>query len=75
MTDRHIRHTHGDHNGTAWCGQKVTQLDWVFQDLDHAAYANMQQSSVTPCRKCIDAADDRRPAACTRTGGIRWLTI
>lgn len=51
----HIRHTHEKLKQLSWCGKPITQFDWVFLDLDHAAYSN-GQGSIEPCRRCITAA-------------------
>lgn len=52
----HIRHTHVDLVGASWCGVKLTSLDWTFKDLDHAAYARLQEDTVQPCYECLCAA-------------------
>lgn len=52
----HIRHTHEERKHTAWCGKPLSSMEWAFQDLDHAAYANLSSSLIRPCRGCVEEA-------------------
>ena len=53
----HIKHDHeGDFKGYAWCGVKIWSHDWVFQNLDHAAYSSAAQDSVEVCEACARMA-------------------
>jgi hypothetical protein len=36
-----IQHTHTERKKTSWCGKSLSSFDWVFQDIDHAAYSTM----------------------------------
>lgn len=51
---RCIKHNHADYDKEAWCGRKISCFDWVFQDIDHAAYATMGEARQVPCPDCID---------------------
>lgn len=50
----HIQHTHMKKVGMSWCGQIIGGL-WVFQNIDHAAYAVANEGTVQPCRQCVAA--------------------
>ncbi len=52
---KHIRHTHAEKKRTAWCGAALTEFDWTFQDIDHAAYTVMNGSFQQPCPECVKA--------------------
>ncbi len=51
--EKHIRHTHADMKGQAWCGEKVSSFDWTFISIDHAAYSNLGGSGILPCPACV----------------------
>ena len=53
-----IRHTREDMKGTSWCGRPLCSFDWVFQSLDHAAHAQMDESRLVPCKKCLKTATE-----------------
>lgn len=55
---KHIRHTHADRDGEAWCGAKVSSVDWTFADIDHAAYNGMNGGRLLSCKKCVEAVID-----------------
>ena len=50
-----IQHTHAEKLKTSWCGNKLYYFDWVFQDIDHAAYSAMSGGYNVPCPECINA--------------------
>lgn len=50
-----IKHTHEEKKTTSWCGREVS-MEWAFVDLDHAAYSNLNQDRLIPCKKCVRAA-------------------
>ena len=50
----HIRHKHLDLNKTSWCGVDLN-LDWAFENIDHAAYNGRAQGRLVACRACTDA--------------------
>ena len=50
---KHVRHTHAEKPHEAWCGERIWSSDWVFQDIDHAAYTLMQNRYLVPCPDCI----------------------
>lgn len=52
---KHIRHTHADKKNVAWCGEPLTQFDWTFLDIDHAAYNAQQGGYLVTCPKCVEA--------------------
>ena len=47
-----IRHTHADKKGRSWCGRR-TSMEWVFQNIDHAAYTVAQEQRLQPCPDCL----------------------
>jgi hypothetical protein len=49
-----IKHTHADYDKEAWCGREILTFDWVFQDIDHAAYATMSGARQVPCPDCVN---------------------
>ena len=53
-----IRHTHEDMKGTSWCGRTLCSSDWVFQSLDHAAHAQMNEGRLIPCKRCLETATE-----------------
>jgi hypothetical protein len=53
--ERHIRHTHVDRKDSAWCGARLTQFDWCYLDIDHAAYS-APRDRIQPCPDCVVAA-------------------
>jgi hypothetical protein len=50
----HIKGTHVKAGGLAWCGKKVTQFDWLYQDIDHAAMS-APFDRIQPCPACVEA--------------------
>jgi hypothetical protein len=50
-----IQHTHAERKKTSWCGKSLYSFDWVFQDIDHAVYATMNEARQVPCPECIAA--------------------
>jgi hypothetical protein len=52
----HIKHTHQERLGTAWCGARLDPFDWCFKDLDHAAYNEQQNQLVKSCPRCVAEA-------------------
>jgi hypothetical protein len=52
---RCIQHTHADRKKTSWGGKSIYSFDWVFQDIDHAIYATMNEALQVPCPECIAA--------------------
>ena len=36
----------------AWCGAKLTRMEWCFQSIDHAVMAAQQESYQLPCPAC-----------------------
>lgn len=53
---RCIKHTHKDRKKKSWCGKSLYSFDWVFQDLDHAAYSQIEESRQLPCPECLRVA-------------------
>jgi len=49
-----IAHTHKELKGKAWCGNKLSSMDWCFESIDHAVYA-INQSSIAVCPDCLNA--------------------
>ena len=49
-----IKHTHADYPKTSWCGKSISSFDWAFQNIDHAAYATMNEDRLIPCPVCLD---------------------
>lgn len=52
---KHIRHTHEELKGTAWCGRELFHHDWAFVDIDHAAYNARNGGRLLACKKCVAA--------------------
>lgn len=50
---RCIQHKHSDYKNKTWCGKTYFICDWVFQDIDHAVYAILDESRQVPCPECI----------------------
>ena len=50
-----IRQTHAEHLRETWCGQRVL-LDFVFINLDHAAYNGLEGGRLVACPECTAAA-------------------
>lgn len=50
---RHIKHTHKEKQGTAWCGA-WTEMLWCYLDIDHAAYS-APNDRIQPCPACLEA--------------------
>ena len=48
---KHVRHTHADYDGHAWCGRR---LYWqtAFVDIDHAAYNAKNGGRLVICADC-----------------------
>ena len=53
-----IRHTREDMKEKSWCGRTLCSSDWVFQSLDHAARAQMDEDRLVPCKKCLKMATE-----------------
>jgi hypothetical protein len=52
--EKHVKHTHADHEGKTWCGRPVG-LEWAFENIDHAAYERMRDGRLLICDECLDA--------------------
>lgn len=50
-----IQHTHADLKAQTWCGRPCS-LEWVFQNLDHAAYNAKSKGYLVACQECVRAA-------------------
>ena len=51
---RCIQHTHADKQKTSWCGERLSNFDWCFQDIDHATYTVMNEGRQVPCPDCVN---------------------
>lgn len=49
---KHVARTDG--GGTSWCGQRV-DMEWHFQDAEHALLTVAQGQRLQPCPACMDA--------------------
>lgn len=50
-----IRQTHTDKSKLSWCGRTLDPFEFVFMDIDHAAYSNLAGDRLVPCPKCVRA--------------------
>lgn len=48
----HILQTSKDKEHLAWCGKKLYG-EFVFVDIDHAVYNNINGGRLLPCKKCV----------------------
>lgn len=48
-----IQHTHAEKENTSWCGRTLSNFEWCFQDIDHAAYNIMSRGMLVPCPDCV----------------------
>jgi hypothetical protein len=37
----------------SYCGVRISQLEWYFEDASHAILAIEQHSLIEPCEKCL----------------------
>lgn len=51
---KHIRQTHAERKQLAWCGRSV-EIEWAFVDIDHAAYSQLNNDRLLPCKDCLKA--------------------
>jgi hypothetical protein len=51
---RCIKHTHVYKQNTSWCGERLSNFDKPFQDIDHATYTVKNEGRLVPCPKCVD---------------------
>jgi hypothetical protein len=51
-----IKHTNNVNEGETWCGKKT--VGFVFQGIDHAAYARMNGGRLLVCPDCQKAVSE-----------------
>lgn len=51
-------HTNEQGANVAWCGARVPQCEWLFQDAEHAALTLAQGQRLIPCHKCAGVLRD-----------------
>lgn len=50
-----VRNNHADFLGKSLCGRSA-QLDFLFNDLDHAFFTALTQGRLLICSECVDVA-------------------
>ena len=53
----HVKHIIKDCAGPKlfWCGLRNSNLEFAFQNIDHAAFNNLESGRLLPCAKCVHA--------------------
>lgn len=51
-----IRQTRVEHKGKTWCGRQLSDFDWAFVDVDHAANNGANGGRLVACPQCVEAA-------------------